>query len=111
MTEPALLRVVLGLVAVIGVILAIGWLARRAGVQGRAPGGLQVVDSLNLGQRQRIVTVQVDDVRLVVGISANQMNLLHTMPAPPSPPPAETPAPPAPGTAFAVRLGQALRRR
>lgn len=111
MTEPALLRVVLGLAVVIGVILAIGWLARRAGIQGRGPGGLQLVDSLGLGQRQRIVTVQVEDVRLVVGISAGQMNLLHTMPAPPSPPPTDTAAPPAPGPAFAARLGQALRRR
>ncbi|ANN78279.1 flagellar biosynthetic protein FliO [Bordetella flabilis] len=108
MADAAPLRVFLGLIVVIGAILLCGWIARRAGLAGRAQGGaLRVVHSLNVGPRQRIVLVEVENARLLVGVTPGQMNLLHTLP-PGEPVVAQTPGPLA-GT-FAARLGQALRR-
>lgn len=105
MNEADLLRLFLGLVLVVGLILAIGWLARRSGLQGRIQGGMRVVDTLTLGPRQRIVMVEVEKTWLVVGVTAGQMNVLHTLPAGDTLPSQPT------ASAFAGKLGQALRRR
>jgi flagellar protein FliO/FliZ len=81
MADAAPFRVIVGLIAVIAAILVCGWLARRAGLAGRAAGGsMRIVDSLTLGPRQRIVLVEVADAWLLVGVTAGQMNLLHTLP-------------------------------
>jgi flagellar protein FliO/FliZ len=105
MADAAPLRVVVGLIVVIAAILLCGWLARRTGVAGRTQGGaMRIVDSLNLGPRQRIVLVEVEDSWVVVGVTAGQMNVLHTLPA------GDTASPLTSGASFATRLGQALRR-
>lgn len=36
-----------------------------------------------VGQRERVVVVEVDDTLLVLGVTAQQITLLHTLPAPP----------------------------
>ncbi|WP_233234704.1 flagellar biosynthetic protein FliO [Bordetella sp. LUAb4] len=107
MTSPDVLRLFLGLVLVVGVILSFGWLARRGGLAGRARGHMRVVESLGLGPRHRMVLVQIDDTWLVVGVSAGQMNVLHTLPAGAALPD----LPVAPVSAFAGKLGEAWRRR
>jgi flagellar protein FliO/FliZ len=82
MADAASLRLFVGLIVVIGAIMACGWLARRMGFAGRPQGArMRIVDSLNLGPRQRIVLVEVQDSWLVVGVTAGQMNVLHTLPA------------------------------
>jgi flagellar protein FliO/FliZ len=110
MDEASLLRMFLGLALIVGLILACGWLARRSGLAGRPPGSsMRVVDSLSMGPRQRIVMVEVDRTWLVVGVTAGQMNVLHTLPASDS-----ASAPPSGNSGssgFAAKLGQALRRR
>ena len=104
MTESALLRVI-GLVLVVAAILASAWLARRAGLVQRG-GGLLQVAALPLGARQSVVVIEVDKTWLVVGVSPNQLTTLHTMPAGELPEGASLPA-----SAFAAKLGQALKRR
>jgi flagellar protein FliO/FliZ len=107
MDEASLVRMLLVLALIVGLILAFGWAARRTGLAGRGTAGaMRVVDSLNLGPRQRIVMVEVGGTCLVVGVAAGQMNLLHSLPAGD----AARPQPEPPGS-FAGRLGQALRRR
>lgn len=39
--------------------------------------------SCQVGQRERVVVVEVDDTLLVLGVTAQQITLLHTLPAPP----------------------------
>jgi flagellar protein FliO/FliZ len=112
MADAAPLRAFLGLIVVIAAILLCGWFARRSGLAGRAQGGaMRIVDSLNIGPRQRIVLLEVEDSWVLVGVTAGQMNVLHTLPA------GELSAPQQPGAlagsfaaSFANKLGQALRR-
>lgn len=87
MTEPALLRMALGLVFVIVLILGCAWLARRAGLLQRAGGKLlKQVDHLSLGPRGGIAVVEIQNTWLVLGITAGQITVLHTLPAGTMPP-------------------------
>ena len=81
-TQPALISMALGLVFVIVLILACAWAARRFGLLQR--GGarlLRQIDHLSLGPRSGITVVEVQDTWLVVGVTAGQITVLHTLPA------------------------------
>ena len=80
-----LLQVSGALIAIIALILAAAWLVkRRTGVN-----GLKISASASLGARERVVVVDVEDARLVLGVTAGQINLLHKLP--PSAPTEEIP--------------------
>jgi flagellar protein FliO/FliZ len=113
MAETAYLRVVLGLVVVVGAILACAWLARRSGLlKNPRTNLLRLVGGLSLGPRQRIAVVEVEGTWLVVGLSPGQMTLLHTLPAAPDDvAAAASPNDLSPAALFASKLGQALKRR
>lgn len=111
-----LLRTSLGLVVVLVLIFALAWMMRRWGSAWRPSGQvpLQVVGSLSLGPRERVLVIAVEDTWLVVGVSSAGMRTLHTLPAGELPQPAARfPVAPASGLAgsFTQRLQQALRRR
>lgn len=77
-----LLQAGLGLTMVLGLIFLCAWLMRRFGLQGRSSDRLlKVVSSVMVGQRERVVVVEVGDAWLVLGVAAGQVNALHTMPA------------------------------
>ncbi len=66
----------------------IKWLQRRTGGLGGAgaAGGSRVVSAIGIGPQQRVVTVEVGPPNarswLVLGVTAQSINLLHTLPAP-----------------------------
>lgn len=71
------------LAAIVLLILGCAWLAKRFGIAGRRGGSqtLNISASCQLGQRERVVVVDVEDARLVLGVTAHQISLLHTLPA------------------------------
>ena len=77
-----MLQAVLGMACVLGLILACAWLARRFGLQ-RLGGGhiVKVVSSTSVGQRERVVVVEVAGQWLVLGVTPQHINALHTLPA------------------------------
>jgi flagellar protein FliO/FliZ len=108
MTEDAVLRIAVGLALVVAAILASGWLARRSGLLQRSHSNLlRRVGGITLGQRQSIVVVEIKNNWLVVGVTANQLTLLHTMPADDMPQDPEL----ASNATFMAKFGQALKRR
>lgn len=80
-----LLQISGALVLIIGLILAAAWIAKRSGFAGKNAGarGLKVTASTSIGPRERVVIVQVEDARLVLGVTPTQINLLHTLPPAP----------------------------
>jgi flagellar protein FliO/FliZ len=77
-----LLQAGLGLAMVVALIFLCAWLLRRFGFQGRSSDRLlKVVSSVMVGQRERVVVVEVGNAWLVLGVAAGQVNALHTMPA------------------------------
>jgi flagellar protein FliO/FliZ len=77
----SVLQVVLGLVAVLGMVGAAAWLLRRfSSLRGTASGMIRVVGGAAVGQRERIVLVEIGDTWLLVGVAPGQVRNLHTMP-------------------------------
>jgi flagellar protein FliO/FliZ len=77
-----MLQAVLGMMLVLGLIFLCAWLARRFGLQ--RFGGAQVVKVISssmVGQRERVVVVEVGSTWLVLGVTAHQVSSLHTLPA------------------------------
>ena len=69
---------------IIILILLLAWIARRFGFMGASMAGkktLQIRASASLGPRERVVVVDIEDVRLVLGVTASQITHLHTLPA------------------------------
>ncbi len=74
---------VLALVLVVGLIVALGWFARRMpGIGGASNPALRVLGSLSLGPRERVVVVAVGDTQLLVGTGATGTRVLHTLDTP-----------------------------
>jgi len=74
---------VFALVFVVGLILALAWLAKRMpGVAGSSNRALRVVASLSLGPREKIVVVDVGGKQLLLGVGAGGTRTLHTLEAP-----------------------------
>ncbi|MEW5562272.1 flagellar biosynthetic protein FliO [Enterobacter asburiae] len=97
------------LLGIILLILAAAWLAKRFGFNGvknSATKELKVSASAALGQRERVVIVDVEDARLVLGVTANQVSLLHKLPPKTVDP--EAPNPDAPD--FASLMKSVIKR-
>ncbi|OSN01709.1 flagellar assembly protein FliO [Lonsdalea populi] len=64
-------------------ILLLAWLAKKFGVAPQARNNqiMKVVSSCPVGQREKVVIVEVDDTWLVLGVTAQQVTPLHTLPA------------------------------
>jgi flagellar protein FliO/FliZ len=110
MSEAAVLRLVISLVFIVALILACAWIARRTGwTRGAGSQQFKVLSTQSLGARAYITMVEVEDARLVLGVTANNISLLHTLP-PSESPGAISPDRPDPPT-FASALGKVLRGR
>ena len=94
-----LVRVVLSLLGIIGLILAAGWLTRRMqrrhGVAGRR---IRCVETFAVGARERLLLLDADGKRLLIGMGPGGMRTLHVYDGAPAEPVAiEQPtAPPLP---------------
>ncbi|HEJ9094148.1 TPA: flagellar biosynthetic protein FliO [Serratia odorifera] len=81
--------------AILLLILLAGWLFRRLGFapQARNAALLNLRASCQVGQRERVVVVEVDNTWLVLGVTAQSITPLHTLSTPPSAPAATKAAP------------------
>jgi flagellar protein FliO/FliZ len=101
-------KTAISLLVVIAIILGCAWLLKRLGPNRRAgTQHLRVVASTPVGQRERVVIVEVADRWLVLGVGGGQVTKLDSM-DPPATPAAAPAASPLAGS-FASRFGQALK--
>lgn len=78
-----LLQTTLGLLVVLAVIVAIGWIVKRFGnLRGGVQGRMKIVGGLSLGTRERVVLLQVGDQQLVLGVAPGQIRTLHVLDQP-----------------------------
>ena len=99
-------EVLVALIVVIIAIIAVSWLLRRmngVGLTGNL--AMRVVAAISLGQRERVVLVEIGDTQLLLGVTASAINRLHEFD-----PPINLDQRAATGnTDFAARLRQALK--
>ncbi|MBE0461859.1 MAG: flagellar biosynthetic protein FliO [Halomonadaceae bacterium] len=94
------------------ILLCTALLKRWQNVRPQQGARLRVITSTAVGNRERVVVVEIEDTWLVLGVSSGRITKLHERPAPEERPPDDSPAPDAPR--FSQRLSQALvknRRR
>jgi flagellar protein FliO/FliZ len=104
----SLLQVFIGLVAVLLLIAATAWMAKRLGVaHGGSSALLNVIASASVGARERVVVLEIGESWLVVGVAPGSVNALTTLPKGEMPAAA---APIMPGH-FAARLQQIIDKR
>lgn len=100
------LQVVLALLFVLALIGVMAWLLRRFG---NLPGGggngpLKVLTAVSVGQRERVVLVQIGEKQLLLGVAPGRVETLHVLEQP-----VDVNA--AGGERFADRLAAAMRKR
>jgi flagellar protein FliO/FliZ len=80
-SSGSVLQVILSLLLVLAAVVVVGWILKRINLPQQGAGNaLKVVSGVAVGQRERIVLVEVNDTWLVVGVAPGQVNALHTMP-------------------------------
>ncbi len=90
--SSSLLGVAISLILVLGLVLVLAWLARRTRLLGVWQGGpMQVRATLALGHRERLVLVEVEGRRLLLGVTQEQIRMLLEL-DPHAPAPASEPA-------------------
>jgi flagellar protein FliO/FliZ len=80
-TTTSVATVLISLVLILGGFALVAWLARRylPGLGG-SQGAVKVVGATMVGPRERVVVIEVEDARLVLGVGGGQVRLLHTLP-------------------------------
>jgi flagellar protein FliO/FliZ len=76
-----LLTTALGLAFILLVIFAAAWIFKRfGGLPAGGRGMVRVLGGASLGARERVMVVQVEDARLVLGVSPGRVEMLHKLP-------------------------------
>jgi flagellar protein FliO/FliZ len=104
------LQMVLGLAVVLGLVGAAAWLLKRlSALPGTGAGLIRVIGAAAVGQRERVVLVEVGETWLLLGVAPGQVRRLHTMPKTESAVPAAGNAPADQG--FSIWLRRMMDRR
>jgi flagellar protein FliO/FliZ len=70
----------LGLLLVLGLIFALGWLMKRFGrLPTTGKGLINILGGVSLGPRERAVLIQVEGVKLLVGVAPGRVSMLHVV--------------------------------
>ncbi len=80
-SDGSMLQVMLGLGLVLALMAGLAWLLRRlTGMQRGVSGVIKVIGGSAVGQRERVVLVEVADTWLVIGVAPGHVSALHSMP-------------------------------
>ena len=83
MAVGSVLQMLFGLVLVVLLILVCAWLVKRLGrFQGGITEQLRVVGGLHVGQRERVVLIQVGEKQVLIGIAPGNINTLYVLDEP-----------------------------
>ena len=78
-----LLKMTVAMVVVLGSIWVLSTLLRRFRVPSlQAKSGMSLVSSFSVGQREKLIVVQVGDEQLLLGVTSSEISKLHVLPKP-----------------------------
>lgn len=82
-SSGSIVQIIFSLLLVLAAIVLVAWLLKRINTTRQGSGSfLRVVGGVAIGQRERVVLVEVNDIWLVVGVGPGQIRTLHTLPKP-----------------------------
>lgn len=82
-SSSSIVQIIFSLFLVLVAIILVAWLLKRMNMAQQGSGNLlKVVGGMAIGQRERIVLVEVKDTWLVIGICPGQIRTLHTLQKP-----------------------------
>lgn len=109
-TTESMVQMMGGLLLVLAIIGGLAWLLKRFSlIQNVAGGVVKVVAATGVGQRERVVVVEVDKTWLVLGVAPGRVNKLHAMEKPQSDTGDSVPENQAADT-FAAQLNQSIKK-
>jgi len=80
-SSGSIVQIIFSLLLVLAAILLVAWLLKRMNVAQQSTGNmLKVLGGVAIGQRERVVLIEVNDTWLVVGVGPGQIRTLHTLP-------------------------------
>ncbi|OGS95997.1 MAG: flagellar biosynthetic protein FliO [Gallionellales bacterium RBG_16_56_9] len=109
----SLLQVLLGLIVVLALMAAAAWLVKRFGMARTAANSVvRIVGGVSVGNRERVLVLEVADQWIVVGVATGRVSALASMPRQEHSAGATSSAPAAASTAnFAGWLKQTIDKR
>jgi len=80
MSASSIVNMLMGLGLVLMVIFLMAWLVRRmGGMQISGSQKLRLLGGISLGAREKVVLIQIENKRLVLGVAQGQVNTLHVL--------------------------------
>lgn len=114
-SSGSIVQIIFSLLLVLAAIVLVAWLLRRMNLAQQGSGHLlKVLGGISVGQRERVVLVEIKDTWLVVGVGPGQIRTLHTLPKPEGAWQKDEDAssgPPSQDNRFATLLSSVLARR
>ena len=79
-TAGNLMQVTLGLMVVLGLMAAAAWALRRFNMaKGHNAAQIKIIGGVSVGNRERVMVVEIADQWIVVGVAPGRVNALATM--------------------------------
>jgi flagellar protein FliO/FliZ len=80
-SSGSVLQVILSLLLVLTAVAVVAWVLKRINLPPQnSANALKIISSIAVGQRERVVLMEINDTWLIVGVAPGQVNALHTMP-------------------------------
>jgi len=80
-SSGSVMQIIFSLILVLAAVALVAWIMKRINLQQHGAASLlRVIGGVAVGQRERIVLVEVKDTWLIVGVAPGQVSTLHTMP-------------------------------
>ncbi|WP_407900037.1 flagellar biosynthetic protein FliO [Ferrigenium sp. UT5] len=80
-SSGSVVQVIVSLLLVLAAVMAVAWVLKRINLPRPGAGNvLRVISGVAVGQRERVVLLEVNDTWLVVGVAPGQVRTLHTLP-------------------------------
>ena len=82
-SSSSIIQIIFSLLLVLAAIVLVAWALRRMNMGKQGSGNqVKILSGVAIGQRERIVLVEIKDTWLVVGVGPGQIRTLHAMQKP-----------------------------
>lgn len=79
---PDFLRMIMSLIIVLGVIFFLAFIVKRLKITPASQKNIRSVANLSIGPKERVVIVEVNDEQFMIGVTSQNVNLLHKLDKP-----------------------------